>query len=74
MWGMQGDISRRRDGVMDEQQLLFSRVESLKALGGISLRKLELLIAAKELKTVRIGKRVMISKRALEEFIRRNTK
>jgi len=59
---------------MEDHQLLLSRGESIKALGGISLRKLELLIATKELKTVRIGKRVMISKKALEEFIRRNTK
>jgi excisionase family DNA binding protein len=54
------------------QQLLETRIDAAKTLG-ISLRKLELLIDAKQIKICRIGKRVLIPRRALEVFIRRNT-
>jgi len=52
-------------------QLLFSKKDSAQILG-ISLRKLEYLIAQQQLPIKRIGRRVLISLRALEEFARGN--
>ncbi len=58
---------------MEQASLLENRNDAAKLLG-ISLRKLDYLVADKKLKTVRIGKAVRIPRRALEEFIRRNTR
>lgn len=52
--------------------LLRSRLDAARILG-ISLRKLELLIEAKELRVARVGRRVLVPQRALEEFVRRVT-
>jgi excisionase family DNA binding protein len=38
----------------------------------ISVRSLERLIAAKELKVVRLSRRVMVSRRSLDEWARKN--
>jgi len=48
-------------------RLLLSKAESAYALN-ISLRKLDYLIAAKELGVRRIGSRVLITRRDLERF------
>lgn len=56
-----------------EQPLLESRMEAAKTLN-ISLRKLELLIDEQELKVCRIGKRVLVPRKSIEDFVRRNTK
>jgi excisionase family DNA binding protein len=56
---------------MELENILESKNDSARLLG-ISLRKLEYLIAEKKLKTVPIGKRVMIRRRTLEEFARKN--
>jgi len=57
--------------MLDEQSnnLLESRQNAARLLG-ISLRKLELLIAERTLKTVRIGRRVLVPRRVLEDFVR----
>ena len=56
----------------ERKQMLAARNDAARELG-ISLRKLELLIQAREIKVCRIGKRVLIPRKALEEFVRRNT-
>jgi excisionase family DNA binding protein len=56
---------------MEQTNLLEHRIASAQMLG-ISLRKLEMLIAEKQLKVVRIGKRVLIPRRELEAFVRKN--
>ncbi len=53
------------------EPILLSKRESARALS-ISLRKLEYLIAAKELKVRRIGRRVLVPRRSLEDFARRD--
>lgn len=55
------------------EQLLESRADAAKAMN-ICLRKLEHLIVGKQLKVVRIGSRVLIPRKAIEDFIRRNAK
>lgn len=52
-------------------KLLLSREEAAKTLG-ISLRKLEYLITDQRIPIKRIGRRVLISSRALEEFVKGN--
>ena len=54
-----------------EKSLLVDRKTSCWELGNISLRKLEYLIASKQLKAVRIGKRVMVQRAALEAFAKK---
>jgi excisionase family DNA binding protein len=51
---------------------IFVSKKSAAALLSISVRTLEKLITAGELRVKRIGSRVVISRRALEEFGRRN--
>lgn len=50
-------------------RLLWSKRESASALG-ISVRTLESLLSLKELKSVRVGRRRMISRAELERFAR----
>lgn len=52
-------------------RLLYGKREAASVLG-LSLRTVDLLIAAKELKSIRIGRRRMISGRELEQFVRRD--
>jgi len=52
-----------------ELKLLFSKIESARALG-ISKRKIDLLIASKQLHAVHIGRRSMLHKRELERIAR----
>lgn len=52
---------------MNTQQLLVGRREAAAALS-ISLRKLEGMIAEKEIKVRRIGRRVLVSRVELERF------
>jgi excisionase family DNA binding protein len=54
-----------------EAPILLSKRDSATALG-ISLRTLEMLIAIKELKSVRVGKRRLIPRCELEKFARRD--
>jgi excisionase family DNA binding protein len=56
---------------MEEGKLLWPKLDAIKALGGISVRTLERLISAKQLKVVRIGRRVLIPRKSLEEFCKR---
>ena len=55
---------------MNDQSLLSKR-ESARLLG-ISLRTLDTLIAAKEIAIRRVGRRVLVPRRAAEEFARRD--
>ena len=55
------------------QKLLFARLEAAQALG-ISLRKVDELISTKALKTVRVGKRNMVTRSELERFARSGTR
>ncbi len=52
-------------------QILLSKRESARLLG-ISLRLLDTLIAAKEIAVRRVRRRVLVPRRALEEFARRD--
>lgn len=52
-------------------QILLSKRESSRLLG-ISLRLLDTLIAAKEIAVRRVRRRVLVPRRALEEFARRD--
>jgi excisionase family DNA binding protein len=52
-------------------QLLNERSDAARSLS-ISLRKLEMLIAEKKIKVVRIGRRVLVPQRSLEDFVRKN--
>ena len=52
-------------------QILLSKRESARLLG-ISLRLLDTLIAAKEIAGRRVRRRVLVPRRALEEFARRD--
>jgi excisionase family DNA binding protein len=54
-----------------EQSILLTRIESAAQLR-ISMRKLEQLIATKELAARRIGRRVLIERRILEAFARKD--
>jgi excisionase family DNA binding protein len=58
---------------MEQTNLLEERNDAARMLR-ISLRKLEYLIADKKLKVVRISKRVLVPRRALEEFVRKNAR
>lgn len=53
------------------ERLLWNKREAAASLG-ISVRTIELLIAARELKSVRVGTRRMIPVRELERFARRD--
>jgi len=53
------------------EQILISKKNASRALS-ISLRKLDYLIASKEIAVRRIGRRVLIPRRALYEFARRD--
>ena len=53
------------------ERLLCSKREAANTLG-ISVRTLETLLSVKELKSVRIGRRRMISSAELERFVRRD--
>lgn len=52
--------------VMD--RLLYSKRNAAELLS-VSLRKLDSLIATNQIQTMRIGKRVLISREALENFV-----
>ena len=52
-------------------QILLSKRESARLLG-ISLRLLDTLIATKEIAVRRVRRRVLVPRRALEEFARRD--
>jgi excisionase family DNA binding protein len=53
------------------EPILVSKREAAKALS-ISIRTLDYLIASKQLAARRIGKRVLVPRRALESFARRD--
>ncbi len=53
------------------EKVLLNRRETSEALG-LSLRAVDYLIADKRLRAVRVGKRVMVPKAALEHFIRQD--
>jgi len=55
-----------------ETTLLLNKRQACLALGGICQRTLDTLIAEKRLPVVRIGRRVMIHRDALERFARRD--
>jgi excisionase family DNA binding protein len=55
------------------QKLLYARLEAAQALS-ISLRKIDDLISTKSLKTVRVGKRNMVTRAELERFARNGTR
>jgi len=52
-------------------KLLFSKREAASALG-LSVRTLEMLIAVREVKSIRVGRRRMVPCAELEKFIRRD--
>lgn len=52
-------------------RLLYGKREAASVLG-LSLRTVDLLIAAKELKSIRVGRRRMISGKELERFVGRD--
>lgn len=54
------------------EKLLEQRTDAARILG-ISLRKLELMIERKELRVVRIGRRVLIPRSSLENFVKQRT-
>jgi excisionase family DNA binding protein len=60
---------RAEHGKSERQRLLLSKMEACYALN-ISPRKLDYLIAEKAIRVVRIGRRVLISRQALERFAR----
>lgn len=53
------------------EQLLFSKKDAARILG-LSPRTLDYLLACKELKATRVGRRVLISRKELENFARRD--
>jgi excisionase family DNA binding protein len=53
------------------ERLLYSKREAASALG-VSIRTLETLVSLNQLRSVRIGRRRMVSRRALEAFVRRD--
>jgi excisionase family DNA binding protein len=55
------------------EKLLYARLEAAQALS-ISLRKIDELISTKLLKTVRVGKRNMVTRSELERFARNGTR
>ena len=55
----------------DTAPLLVSEKEAARLLG-ISLRTVRRLIARKELRAIRVGRRSLISRQALEQFTRRD--
>jgi excisionase family DNA binding protein len=55
-----------------ECESVFLSKKSAASMLAISLRTLDNLIAAKEIPVRRIGRRVVVSRRALEEFARRD--
>lgn len=54
------------------EKLLHARQEAAQLLS-ISLRKIDLLIASKALKTVRVGRRNLVARSELERFARTGT-
>ncbi len=58
---------------MDNQTLLYSRVEAARQLQ-ISPKFLDTLIARRRLRPCRLGKRVLVSRSELEAFIQRAQK
>jgi excisionase family DNA binding protein len=56
---------------LKSEKLLFSKSASAELLD-VSIRTLENLIAAKEIPITRIGRRVVISRRALDKFAHSN--
>lgn len=54
-----------------QDQILVSRREAARTLS-ISIRKLDYLIAEKEIHVKRIGRRCLVPRRSLEEFARRD--
>jgi excisionase family DNA binding protein len=56
---------------MEQPKLLERRNDAARMLS-ISLRTLERLILAKEIKVVRRNRRVLVLRRSLEEFVRKN--
>jgi excisionase family DNA binding protein len=52
------------------QKLLLPKREAAQALGGISVRFLDELLAKKVLKSIKVGRRRMIPLRELERFSR----
>ena len=58
-------------GAMEPDKILINRREAARLLS-ISLRSLDYLVLHKELPARRIGRRVLITRRALEEFARRD--
>jgi excisionase family DNA binding protein len=64
-------IAKAQCVYMTHSKLLFSKKEAAQMLS-ISLRKLENLIASKELAVRRIGRRTLIPARDLEQFARRD--
>lgn len=56
-------------GAMETEKILINRKEAARLLS-ISLRSLDYLVLHKEIPARRIGRRVLITRRALEEFAR----
>lgn len=56
---------------MDNEQILVTRKEAARLIS-VSLRSLDYLILLGDLPTRRVGRRVLISRRALEQFARRD--
>jgi excisionase family DNA binding protein len=55
------------------EKLLHPRQEAAQLLS-ISLRKIDLLISSKALKTVRVGRRNLVARSELERFARKGTR
>ena len=55
----------------DIQQLLFSKKSAARMLD-VSVRKLEYLLATKELESRRIGRKVLIPRHSLLKFVRQD--
>jgi excisionase family DNA binding protein len=53
---------------MDEPSLLLDRGPAAHQLS-ISVRKLDLMIASGEIPVIRVGRRVLVSRAALEDFV-----
>ena len=60
-------------GWYEMQKLLYARLEAAQAVS-ISLRKIDELISTRSLKTVRVGKRNMVTRAELERFARSGTR
>jgi excisionase family DNA binding protein len=66
-----GELKGKLMKESESARILENKVGASNALS-ISVRSLERLIAKKELKVVRLSRRVMISRRSLEEWARKN--